>query len=61
MRVQVLPSIGFLDVNARKLHVYRMPGADGYQSEVILSGALTIAPLAFPECVIAVGEMLRSL
>ncbi|MBW4473698.1 MAG: Uma2 family endonuclease [Stenomitos rutilans HA7619-LM2] len=49
-----------LDVNARKLHVYRVPSADGYQSEAILSEALTIAPLAFPECVITVGEMLRS-
>lgn len=50
-----------LDVNARKLHVYRVPGADGYQSEAILSEELTIAPLAFPECVIAIREMLRSL
>ncbi|MBW4582377.1 MAG: Uma2 family endonuclease [Tildeniella nuda ZEHNDER 1965/U140] len=49
-----------LDVNAHKLHVYRVPSADGYQSEAILSEALTIAPLAFPECVIAVREMLRS-
>lgn len=48
-----------LDVNARKLHVYRVPGAEGYQSEAILSEALTVAPLAFPECVIAVREMLR--
>jgi Uma2 family endonuclease len=49
-----------LDVNGRKLHVYRAPGADGYQSEAILSEGLTVAPLAFPECVIAVREMLRS-
>ncbi len=49
-----------LDVNARKLHVYRVPGADGYQSEAILSAELTVAPLAFPDCVIAVREMLRS-
>lgn len=50
-----------LDVNGRKLHVYRMPGADSYQSEAILSEEPTIAPLAFPDCVIAVREMLRSL
>lgn len=50
-----------LDVNGRKLHVYRVPGADGYQSEAILSEELTIAPLAFPECVLGVREMLRSL
>jgi Uma2 family endonuclease len=50
-----------LDVNAHKLHVYRAPGVDGYQSEAILSEGLTIAPLAFPDCVITVREMLRSL
>jgi Uma2 family endonuclease len=50
-----------LDVNGRKLHVYRVPGADGYQSEAILSEELTVIPLAFPDCVIAVREMLRSL
>ncbi len=49
-----------LDVNARKLHVYRIPGATGYQSETILSEELTVAPLAFPECLITVKEMLSS-
>ncbi len=49
-----------LDVPGRKLHVYRMPSAEGYQSETILSEELTIAPLAFPECAIAIKEMLRS-
>ena len=48
-------------MKAHKLHVYRVPGADGYQSEAILSAELTVAPLAFPDCVIAVREMLRSL
>ena len=50
-----------LDVNDRKLHVYRSPSANGYQSETILAEALTIEPLAFPECVIAVKELLGSL
>ncbi|MGI0486482.1 Uma2 family endonuclease [Pantanalinema rosaneae CENA516] len=49
-----------VDVNDYKLHVYRLPNADGYQSETILSEALTIAPLAFPDCVMTVGEMVRS-
>jgi len=49
-----------LDVNDRKLHVYRVPSAEGYQSETILSDALTVAPLAFPDYVIAVRELLRS-
>ncbi|MGA7936586.1 MAG: Uma2 family endonuclease, partial [Kovacikia sp.] len=50
-----------LDVVARKLHVYRSPSENGYQSETILAEELTIAPLAFLECVIAVRELLRSL
>ncbi|MEX0269209.1 Uma2 family endonuclease [Leptolyngbyaceae cyanobacterium UHCC 1019] len=49
-----------LDVNDRKLHVYRSPSANGYQSETILAEALTIAPLAFPDCVITVQNLLRS-
>lgn len=49
-----------LDVNDRKLHVYRLPSATGYQSETILSEALTIAPVAFSDCTIAIQEMLRS-
>lgn len=49
-----------LDVNDRKLHVYRMPDATGYQSEAILAEALTVAPLAFPDCMITIQEMLRS-
>lgn len=48
-----------LDVNARKLHVYHLPSQNGYQSEAILTEDVTISPLAFPECVIAVREMLR--
>lgn len=50
-----------LDVNDRKLHVYRVPSTAGYQSETILAEALTVAPLAFPECVIVVKELLGSL
>jgi Uma2 family endonuclease len=49
-----------LDVNARKLHVYRVPGATGYQSEAIVSEELAIAPLAFPDCTITINQMLRS-
>jgi Uma2 family endonuclease len=49
-----------LDVNDRKLHVYRSPSDKGYQSETILAEALTIAPLAFPECMITVQDLLRS-
>ena len=48
-----------LDVNQRKLHVYRLPSPDGYQSETILSEDVTIAPLAFGDCAIAPRQLLR--
>jgi Uma2 family endonuclease len=48
-----------LNVNQRKLHVYRLPSPDGYQSETILSEDVTISPLAFPDCAIALRELLR--
>jgi Uma2 family endonuclease len=48
-----------LDVNQRKLHVYRLPSPDGYQSETILSEDVTISPLAFPNCAIALRQLLR--
>ncbi|KAM3114805.1 Uma2 family endonuclease [Phormidesmis sp. 146-33] len=50
-----------LDVNQRVLHVYRSPSQNGYQSEIALAEESQIAPLAFPDCVISVGQMLRSL
>ncbi|OLP18747.1 hypothetical protein BST81_08875 [Leptolyngbya sp. 'hensonii'] len=49
-----------LDVNGRELHLYRQPSAAGYQSHTILAETLTVAPLAFPDCVMAVQELLRS-
>jgi Uma2 family endonuclease len=48
-----------LDVNRRKLHVYRLPNPQGYQSETILAEDVQISPLAFPECIITLREMLR--
>ncbi|MBW4449517.1 MAG: Uma2 family endonuclease [Spirirestis rafaelensis WJT71-NPBG6] len=48
-----------LDVNQRKLHIYRLPSPDGYQSETILSEDVTISPLAFGDCAIALRELLR--
>ncbi|MBW4563824.1 MAG: Uma2 family endonuclease [Mojavia pulchra JT2-VF2] len=48
-----------LDVNGRKLHVYRLPSQEGYQSETIIAEDVQISPSAFPECIITVREMLR--
>jgi Uma2 family endonuclease len=48
-----------LDVNDRKLHVFRSPSAQGYQSELVLGESMTVAPLSFPDCVVSVQEMLQ--
>ncbi|MEH2039267.1 Uma2 family endonuclease [Nostoc sp.] len=48
-----------LDVNGRKLYMYRLPSPDGYHSESILAEDVTISPLAFPDCAIAIRELLR--
>jgi Uma2 family endonuclease len=48
-----------LDVVERRLFVYRGPSATGYASEQVLAEQAEIAPLAFPDCVIRVGEFLR--
>ncbi len=49
-----------LDVQERCLYVFRQPGAEGYGVEQKLYGSDTIAPLAFPDCEMAVGEFLQS-
>ncbi|MEM1167937.1 MAG: Uma2 family endonuclease [Cyanobacteria bacterium P01_H01_bin.35] len=48
-----------LDVNHRKLYVYRQPSQSGYQQEMILGEEQTISPLAFPLAKMVVGELLR--
>ncbi|MBD2529223.1 Uma2 family endonuclease [Nostoc flagelliforme FACHB-838] len=50
-----------LDVNGRKLYMYRLPSPDGYHSESILAEDVTISPLAFPDCAIAIRELLRKI
>ncbi|MDG2616933.1 Uma2 family endonuclease [Thermoleptolyngbya sichuanensis A183] len=49
-----------LDVQERRLYVFRDPGGAGYGAEQILSEQEAIAPLSFPDCVIQVSEFLRS-
>jgi Uma2 family endonuclease len=50
-----------LDVNGRKLYMYRLPSPEGYQSESILGEDVTISPLVFPECTIIIRELLRQI
>jgi Uma2 family endonuclease len=49
-----------LDVAGKKLHIYRRPDLNGYQSETILAAEVEIAPLAFSGCLITVKDMLSA-
>jgi Uma2 family endonuclease len=48
-----------LDVQKRCLYVFREPGVEGYGYERVLPAEAAIAPLAFPDCEIKVGDFLR--
>ncbi len=47
-----------LDVLERKLHIFREPGQDRYQSEVVLAEDASATPLHFPEVRIEVKDLL---
>ncbi len=47
-----------LDLNKRKLYVYRNPTKDGYQSKQVLSEDEIISPLAFQDFTITISQML---
>jgi Uma2 family endonuclease len=48
-----------LDVQARCLHVMRLPGQQGYRDIQILTIADMVTPLAFPDCAVPVNELFR--
>ncbi|MBD2101383.1 Uma2 family endonuclease [Leptolyngbya sp. FACHB-261] len=48
-----------LDVNEQQLHVFRSPSPKDYESKTVLSEEQTISPLTFPNCKIAIRELLR--
>jgi Uma2 family endonuclease len=47
-----------LDVQSRKLHVFRSPMTQTYESEFVFAETMQIAPLAFPDCILEIREML---
>jgi Uma2 family endonuclease len=47
-----------VDVEGRRIVVYREPAANGYVSEFEFSGPGTISPQAFPDIEVAVREIL---
>ena len=53
-----IPEYWIVDVAGKQLEVYRNPGEGGYQTRLILKAGDTVAPLASPEAVIAVADLL---
>ena len=47
-----------LDVTERKLHVFRSPTQDGYQSETVLLEDAVVSPLQFPNAIAIVRDLL---
>jgi Uma2 family endonuclease len=45
-------------VSHRQLHVFREPTPTGYARHIILTEPASLTPLAFPDVVVALSEML---
>jgi Uma2 family endonuclease len=54
-----IPEVWILNLSERKLQVYREPHFAGYASETILREGDKAAPLAFPDAIVDVAELLR--
>ena len=46
-----------LDVNERQVYVFRNPGNEGYQEEIILNESAIFSMVAFPEVAVSVGKL----
>ncbi|MDQ2800871.1 MAG: Uma2 family endonuclease [Armatimonadota bacterium] len=53
-----IPEYWVVNVNARTLHVFHQPTADGYGSETVLGENQSVSPLAAPDSTIAVADLL---
>jgi Uma2 family endonuclease len=60
-----IPEYWVLDVNARRLHVFRAPvplpaglGATAYRTHDVIEATGTVSPLAAPNAVVAVADLL---
>ncbi len=51
-----IPDYWVVNIAAQQLHVFREPGADGYQRQLILRAQQPITPLAFPDCTLTVQD-----
>lgn len=52
-----IPEYWILDVNERQVYVFREPGNDTYQQEIILNESAIFSMVAFPEIEVSVGEL----
>jgi len=57
----LVPEYWILDVQERRLYVFRAPGVQEYDIQQVLTEEDAIAPLAFPNCEIKISEFLRPL
>ncbi len=53
-----IPEYWVININARTLHIFRQPTEHGYAAEVILSPDNVISPLAAPDAIVAVADLL---
>lgn len=53
-----IPEYWVVDIPNRLLHVFREPTADGYASETTLTTADEVQPLAAPDAIVRVAELL---
>lgn len=53
-----IPEYWVVNINARTLHVFRQPHEYGYAAETVFTSEETLSPLAAPDAVIAVADLL---
>ena len=53
-----IPEYWVVDIPSRLLHVFREPTASGYASETVLTTGDEVTPLAAPEAVVRVADLL---
>ena len=54
-----IPETWLLDVVGRRMFVHRDPAPDGYRTVLTVRGDQPISPLAFPDLVLTVDQLLR--
>jgi len=54
-----IPEVWIVNLNELTLEVYREPHFTGFNSKTVLRAGQKAAPLAFPDAVVDVGELLE--